>query len=181
VVGVELRFRLEDTVESPLSVRIFQGLCRPDRLEWVIQKGTELGVAAIYPLECERGERPPQGPPRADRWRRIALEACKQSGRRVLPDVSPAETLPAAEDRCALLLDPGPDAVPLRTALPAGSPAGVDLAVGPEGGFTDAERDLACGNGWIPVSLGPRVLRTETAGLVAAAIVLHCLGDLGAV
>jgi 16S rRNA (uracil1498-N3)-methyltransferase len=113
------------------------------------------------------------------RLRRIVLEAAKQSGRRRVPVVEPVPTLPQAVggDTLALLLDPAPGGTPLyriceRVERP---PRTVWLAVGPEGGFDDEVAPA----GWQPALLGPRTLRSETAGLVAASIVLHLWGDLG--
>ncbi len=184
-VRVRVGAPLRDRVEPPLRVVLYPSLCRPDRMEWLIQKGTEVGVAAFRPLRAERSESPRVSPGRLDRWRRIAREACKQCGRRVIPGVEEPLSAPppAAEAVAALMLDVAGSAVPLAGALgsvaSAGPPAEVWLAVGPEGGFEPAERAAMEAAGWIGVSLGPRVLRAETAGICAAAIVLHRLGDLG--
>jgi 16S rRNA (uracil1498-N3)-methyltransferase len=171
-------------VESPLRLSLFQALCRHERMEWLVQKATEVGVAAIHPVRTARSEAAAPTPGRLERWRRIARESCKQSGRRRIPGVEPRDGLPPAGDAPgpAILLDAGPGAAPLATVLPAETsrPAALWLAVGPEGGFDADERARLVDAGWIAASLGPRTLRTETAGVIAASIVLHRLGDLGA-
>jgi 16S rRNA (uracil1498-N3)-methyltransferase len=168
-------------VDPALDVRLYQSCARADRLDWIVQKGTEVGLAAIVAVGSERGAGESAGR-RLDRLRRIAVEAAKQSGRRRVPDVEVADGLPdPAGDALALLLDPGAS-VPLAAACAGGAAThgAAWLAVGPEGGFSSAEVARATSAGWRAVRVGPRVLRTETAGLVAAAIVLDRLGDLGA-
>jgi len=167
-------------VEPRLTVVLHQAIVRPEKLEWVLQKGTEVGVASFRLVATERVEAAPPSPARLARYGRILMEACKQSGRRVLPSltVGPLDAPPGGV--CAIALAQGPGSAPLATVL-AGPPAPeVWLAVGPEGGFTPEELDSLAGRGWILASLGPRVLRTETAGCIAAAIVLHSWADLGA-
>jgi 16S rRNA (uracil1498-N3)-methyltransferase len=169
-------------VEAPLVVEIFQGLCRQDRMELVIQKGTELGVAAIHPLYCERGDGRSLKPKRLERWKRIAVEAAKQCGRSVVPEINASDRLPRPEEDgpLPLLLTAGEQATPLGEILAGSTPRPVWLAVGPEPGFSDSEASSWAAAGWRRTSLGPRILRTETAGLAAAAIILHLWGDLGA-
>jgi 16S rRNA (uracil1498-N3)-methyltransferase len=160
---------------------LFQGLCRHDRMEWVIQKGTELGLTAIHVLKSERSERAPLKPHKLERWNRIAIEAAKQCGRSIVPRIIPAHQLPSpgASGPLALLLTCGSPAQPLGAILAGSSRAPVWLAVGPEPGFSAGEADSWAAAGWQRASLGPRILRTETAGLAAAAIILHLWGDLG--
>ncbi len=175
-VGEELL----DPVEASLPVRLYQGLCRPDRMELAIQKGTELGLLAIHPLRARRAERERVDERRIERWRRIAREAAKQSGRRRIPRVEPPGEAPAVpEGVLALVLDPSPDSPPIARLLERQRPGEVWLAVGPEGGFTPEELVGLASRGWAACRLGPRTLRTETAGLVAAALVLHRWDDLG--
>ena len=165
--------------EAALAVTIVQAFVRPERMEWVLQKGTEIGVAAFRIVPAERSEAPPS-PARLDRYRRIVLEACKQSGRRRLPalEVAALEAPPEGVD--AIVLDPALDARPLGEVLQTSRAGRVWIAVGPEGGFSDEEIAACAARGWVRASLGPRTLRTETAGAIAAAIVLHVRGDLGA-
>ena len=180
IVRVRLGEELRDTVEAPLPLTLVQGLSRPDHVEWVVEKATEVGVHAIVLASCARSDGPPPSPSRLKRWHRIVLEAAKQSGRRRLPALP--EPLPLGEATSGLqgtriVLHPG--GVPLASILEAPPPPTVALAVGPEGGFEDAEVEALRAAGWEAASLGPRVLRTETAGPVAAALVLHRWGDLG--
>jgi 16S rRNA (uracil1498-N3)-methyltransferase len=166
--------------ESALALGLVQGLPEADKMDWIIQKATELGVAWIQPIVCERsvvrlsGERAAR---REAHWRRVAIAACEQSGRTQVPEVRPAlgfvswVAMPAA---CARwMLQP---AAPALTghAPPHGA---LELLVGPEGGLSERERELALGQGALPVSLGERVLRTETAPLAALAAIHALWGD----
>ncbi len=168
------------SVEAPLPVVLLQALTRPEKLEWVLQKGTELGVSAFRLVPTERAEAMVPTPARLERYRRIVLEAVKQSGRRVIPAVEVGSIAEPPAGCAGLLLDPSPDAPPLAIVLAGRRPGAIAIAVGPEGGFTPEEAASLAGRGWRPAGLGPRILRTETAGAVAAAIVLHVWGDLGA-
>jgi len=180
-VHVRLGRELTRPVDPTLEVVLFQALCRPDRMEWAIQKATEVGVAEIRPIRSERVETREPGSERLERWRRIALEACKQSGRRRVPPVEQPGELPPAPPAgiLALVLGSGPDSLPIREYTLAARPDVVWLAVGPEGGFSEEDRSILEGRGWREAGLGPRTLRTETAGVVAAALVLHAWDDLG--
>jgi 16S rRNA (uracil1498-N3)-methyltransferase len=166
-------------VEPNLRVVLHQALVRPEKLEWVLQKGTELGVSAFRLIASERAEAPPPTPTREARYRRILMEACKQSGRRVLPTLELGELDPAGNGVTAIVLALGSELPPIGEVLAVPATSEVWLGVGPEGGFSDAELEAAGARGWRQASLGPRVLRTETAGAVAAAIVLHRWADLG--
>jgi 16S rRNA (uracil1498-N3)-methyltransferase len=168
-------------VEPVLPVTIFQGLCRPERVEWVLQKGTEVGVSRFVLFRAGRSEGPDPSPARFARWEKILAEACRQSGRRAVPRLEGpvAAPTPPPAGALGLFLDPsGPPLASLLDGLPGGP---VAIAVGPEGGFETDERGEWTSIGWKPAGLGPRVLRTETAGVVAASIVLHRFGDLGRV
>jgi 16S rRNA (uracil1498-N3)-methyltransferase len=170
-----------------VDVVLVQAVAKGEKMDLVVQKATELGAARIFPLAAERAVvrlEGGRGPARADRWRRIAQEAARQCGRADVPQVDAPATwdgvfalLQADRDRHALLLDPADDAVRLGDAVRGISRSLV--AVGPEGGFSPAERQRAIESGFIPVTLGQRVLRTETAGLAALAVVLHVNGELG--
>jgi 16S rRNA (uracil1498-N3)-methyltransferase len=166
--------------EPTLAVGLAQGLPEADKMDWIIQKSVELGVAWVQPLVCERsvvriaGERAER---RAAHWQRVAIAACEQSGRNTVPEVRPILPFvawigtPASASRW--VLDP---AAPPLTAR--GAPQGaVELLVGPEGGFSERERDLAATTGCESVSIGPRVLRTETAPLAALAAMHALWGD----
>jgi 16S rRNA (uracil1498-N3)-methyltransferase len=170
-----------------LDVVLVQAVAKGEKMDLVVQKATELGAARIVPLAAERAVVRLEGgrsSTRADRWRRVAQEAARQCGRADVPRVdapSPWEDvfslLRAEADRRALLLEPADHALRLGDAV-----RGVSrslIAVGPEGGFSPAERRRAVESGFLPVTLGKRVLRTETAGLAALAVVLHVNGELG--
>ena len=176
-VTVVLGGEVEGPVEAPLRVVLGQANVRPEKLEWVLQKGTEIGVAAFRIFLSERVEAPPPSPARLTRYRRILLEACKQSGRRVLPSLSIGELDAPGPGTFAIVLAQA--SPPLGELLAGGAPREAVIAVGPEGGLTDAEISALTERGWRAGSLGPRILRTETAGTIAAAILLHAWGDLG--
>ena len=166
--------------DGVLSVGLVQGLPEADKMDWIIQKATELGVGWIQPVICERsvvrlsGERAAR---REAHWRRVAIAAAEQSGRTRVPEVRPTLTfmawiaMPDAPHRW--LLDPG--AKPITAHIPPPSP--LELVVGPEGGLSDRERELALLRGCETVALGPRVLRTETAPLAALAALHALCGD----
>ena len=166
---------------------LVQAVAKGEKMDLVVRKATELGAARIMPLAAERAVvrlEAGRGSTRADRWRRVAQEAARQCGRADVPRVdapSPWEDvfslLRAEADRRALLLDPADDG--LRLGVAARGVSRSLVAVGPEGGFSPAERQRAVESGFLPVTLGKRVLRTETAGLAALAVVLHVNGELG--
>ena len=186
----------ESLPEGPLravDVTLVQALAKGEKMELIIQKATELGAARIVPLSSERAvvrldaER---GGSKAERWRRVAQEAARQCGRADVPRIDEPlgwegvlGLLRDEPGRRGLLLDPEAVGAAAGTALRLGAAARgarrVLIAVGPEGGFSAEERARALGGGMIPVSLGPLVLRTETAGLAALSVVLHVHGELG--
>jgi 16S rRNA (uracil1498-N3)-methyltransferase len=176
---VRLVSEMRDAVESGLTVRLYQGNCKPERMAWAVQNATEIGVASIHPLLTERVENRP-GPRGGERLQRVALEAAKQSGRRRVPQVTAPGPLPDPRTgEVALLLDTSGASPRLGEEVCGEAPSEVWLAVGPEGGFTTAEVESAVSAGWRAVAMGPRILRSETAGVVAAALILHLWGDLG--
>ena len=166
-------------VEPAVRVVLHQALVRPEKLEWVLQKGTEVGVAAFRLVPSDRAEAPPPSPARLARYARIVMEACKQSGRRRLPALSSGALDAPPAGVVAIVLGHAPEVASIGTVLAGPRAEDVWLAVGPEGGFSESELDVLIRAGWRCASLGPRVLRTETAGVVAAALVLHAWGDLG--
>jgi 16S rRNA (uracil1498-N3)-methyltransferase len=172
---------LAGEVDPRLRVVLYQALSRPEKLEWVLQKGTEIGVAAFRLIGSERVEAPTPSPARLARYERNVLEACKQSGRRHLPSVAVGAIDTPPENVLAIVLAFGAGVPPLGTVLAGRRRPEVWFAVGPEGGLSEGEVAALHARGWSAASLGPRVLRTETAGTIAAAIVLHAWGDLGPV
>ena len=149
-------------------------LIKFDRFEWMIEKATELGVTEIVPVEAVRSERGLERAAcnRLERWRRIALEASQQSRRAFLPVLREPVSLPKALSLSALrryALDEQPGVLPLARAIAGTGEAAI--LIGPEGGWTDEERGSFDAAGWTRVSLGPLILRAETAAIASLAIV----------
>ena len=178
--------------ESPIRIILAQGMPKkPETLELVIQKATELGVARVVPLITERAVvrlKEERLEKRLSRWNRIALEAAKQSQRAKVPTVdSPLnlteflETIP--RDAFCLMPWEMEKSTGIKKALDwelnNRFARTVVVLIGPEGGFSEQEIDIACRAGAVPVSMGPRILRTETAGITALGIIQYELGDLG--
>ncbi|NLY53704.1 MAG: 16S rRNA (uracil(1498)-N(3))-methyltransferase [Firmicutes bacterium] len=184
-VTAEVGDVLANSGESDLPIHLYQSLPKGDKLELVIQKATELGVESITPVVTERVVvklKPDSLAKRLARWQRIALEAAKQSRRGKIPTIglpiSLGELPPVPQSHLALVAWEE-DSAPLRVALSGQDVAAVHLLVGPEGGLTPREVDWLRERGWRSISLGPRILRTETAPLALLAIVQYELGDLG--
>lgn len=173
--------------EPRVSIALYQAVLKGERFAWALQKATEIGVTQFTPLICERnvvddlaaveGKR--------QRWERVIREAAEQSGRGRLPQLMPAQLYAEAveapaEDLLRLIPWEEEHAVRLSDALSAcnfAAVAGIQIFVGPEGGLTRPEIELARAYGVRPVTLGRRILRAETAGLVAASAILYHLGE----
>ncbi len=185
---VRVRVGAHEATERELArpVTLALGMPANERMDTLVEKATELGVAAIVPLTCEHsvlrlhGERAEK---KREHWRGVAIAACEQSGRTRLPTIAPVaalsawlQALPAPGDGARWLLSLG-DAAPLAqvAATQAGRHDPVLVLSGPEGGLSPAEEALAQRCGFIPVGLGPRVMRADTAPLA----VLSCLGLMG--
>lgn len=168
-----------------VQVALAQALCKADKLELVIQKACELGVERLVPFAAERSVvklDAGRAEAKLERWRRIAQEAARQCGRADVPEVEAPCSFEALLARAggearAVLLDTGE--VPLRLSQAVRGAERLLLAVGPEGGFSPREREQAEVAGFLVASLGALVLRTETAGLAALAVVRHLAGELG--
>jgi 16S rRNA (uracil1498-N3)-methyltransferase len=169
--------------DGSLPITLLQALPKGDKFDLILQKGTELGISSFQPLETSHAVpnlAPERRAKRQLRWQRIVAEAARQSRRCFLPEVKPlqplAKVLDAASDNLKLVLwEAG--CVALRDALPQTPPTGVSLLVGPEGGFSTAEIDTIRDAGFQAVHLGPRILRTETAGLAATPVLQYLYGD----
>lgn len=167
--------------ESPLAVRLAQGVCASDRMDLVLQKATELGVAAIFPVTTTRSIvrlSPERRERRETHWQNVVIAACEQCGRNRVPTVEATRSFPqfmadAAQDGTRILL--APDGEVGFRELTVTAP--VCVLIGPEGGLTPAEREIATNSGFIPVRFGPRILRTETAPLAALAALQVLYGD----
>ena len=169
--------------ESPLALTLIQAVQAAEKMDLTIQKAVELGVSSIVPAESRRsvvrltGERALR---RLEHWRGVAVAACEQCGRNRLPEIAAISAVPAA---LAALNNPSaglklmflPEATQTLADLPP--PTAVTLLVGAEGGLDPLEEQAALAAGFVPVRLGPRVLRTETAGLAALAAIHALWGD----
>jgi len=170
--------------ESPLPLTLVQGISRGERMDWIIQKATELGASRIAPVFTKRSvvrldER--QAGRKLQHWRAIAIAACEQCGRNRIPDLpAPVDFFdllapPATPGHTQLLLSPTGD---LRIDDLKDVAKGITVLIGPEGGLEDVEQEAAIRAGFQAVRLGPRVLRTETAAIAALTIIQRYFGDL---
>ena len=186
-VEFEIKRQLPTPRPGP-SIRLEMAIFKFARIEWLIEKVTEMGVATIVPIAAERSGKNlvDAVPKRSERWRRIAEEAALQSRRMAPPAIEPAVAfdklvsgarVPEAKPVLRLILDP--IGRQLRDVLAqrvrSGSPAEAALLVGPEGGWTEDELSTARDASYVPVSLGPSILRAETAALSAISVVTHLL------
>jgi 16S rRNA (uracil1498-N3)-methyltransferase len=186
VEGDRVRVRVGERAaglrESPLAITLVQAVSRGERMDWTLQKATELGVRRIQPVLSARSVvrlDEQQAGRKLRHWQAIVAGACEQCGRSVLPEVrAPLELsrflAESSRDGQRLVLSPGG---PASLAGLASASARVELLIGPEGGLDDAELDAAGRAGFAPVRLGPRVLRTETAALAALAALGALAGD----
>jgi len=185
--GMTLRVdsRLPGLPESPLSIFVVQAVSRGERMAETLQKCTELGAAGFQLLDTERVEVRLHGDKldkRMTHWRGVIVSACEQCGRSRVPELLPPvaldEWLQACTDAVRLVLDAGAErSLALWAAGPHTAPT-VQLAIGPEGGFSDAELTRVRAAGLQAVSLGPRILRTETAAPAAVSVLQALSGDL---
>ena len=182
-VIVEVGERSATAVESPLSLTLAQGVSRGERMDWVVQKATELGVSCISPVMTERTMvklDAQQAERKRLHWRGIAIAACEQSGRDRIPEIGTPLGLPEFLGRVdaratRVLLSP---AGTLRIADLPRPEGGVLVLIGPEGGLAEPEQRAAIAAGFVGVRLGPRVLRTETAAVAALTLLQYRFGDL---
>jgi len=177
---------LEDK-EAPVNVYLAQGLPKSDKMDYIVQKAVELGVRGIYPMATEhcvvqydQGKQKT----RRERWQKIAVEAAKQCGRTVVPMIEPVMGLASLlasldTETIVIMLYEGQAAQGLRQALAQRPGKSYLLLIGPEGGFSAKEVALCQNHGASIVTMGPRILRTETAALAGVASVMYEYGDLG--
>jgi len=192
-IGKEnLLIRIEESSSEPSRpagplMTLYQGLPKGSKMEFILQKSTELGVDVLAPFAAERSAvRLPAAreSQRMERWQRVIREAARQSDRTTLPQLETVADFPdllsKADQTVKLLLWEEEKSNRLRSVL--GSlpvPESVSVIVGPEGGLTRDEAASAMASGFLPVTLGSRILRTETAGLAILAILQYCWGDMG--
>jgi 16S rRNA (uracil1498-N3)-methyltransferase len=167
--------------ESPLVVHLGQAISKGDRMDYAIQKAVELGVAAITPLYTEHGDVRLKGEREVKKqahWQAVAASACEQCGRAVVPTVYPpaslTQWLAERSEALRLVLHPATAGALERREAPADAA----LLIGPEGGLAETEVEAAMAAGFSPLSLGPRILRTETAPVVALTLLQYRFGDL---
>ena len=184
LVSVAVAEAKEGKTESPIEIVLGQGIPKSDKMDLIVQKSTELGVSRIVPLFTERVVPKAFSSNKIERWQRIAVEACKQSGRVKVPVISE----PVSIDQ--FVKDGGPSSLKLipwegekerslKEVLPVTlENSKVTFIVGPEGGLTESEIGIAKGYGFIPVSIGKRILRTETVSLSLLSIIQYLYGDL---
>lgn len=173
--------------ESPVEIVVYQALPEKERFELVLQKLTEIGVRRIVPYVSQRSatlDERDAAQKKSHRWPEVLRRAAYQCRRGMLPELAPvldwSEVLAeCAESELRLMFYEGAAGWTLKEALRGQRPERIALLVGPEGGFTPEEAAQAQGAGILPVSLGGRILRTETAAIVGAALVQYALGDLG--
>lgn len=182
-VTAEITGRRELSRESPLPLTLIQGVARGEKMDWILQKATELGVARIVPVVTERTEvrlDEERGSKRLLHWQSVVASACEQCGRNTLPEVLAPQKL---MQFCAGLAD---EAAARFTLLPEAEtgprdigalPHGALLLIGPEGGLSDHDIAIARNAGFRGLRLGPRILRTETAGIAALAALQAVAGD----
>ncbi|MCR4943953.1 MAG: 16S rRNA (uracil(1498)-N(3))-methyltransferase [Clostridium sp.] len=191
-VIVKILKKIEISNESPLEIYLFQGLPKAQKMDLIVQKGTELGIKEFIPVITERVDVKLKGDfKKLDRLNRIALEAAKQSKRSIIPDVLEPITF---EEAIEEMLDMDMIIVPYENADNFGIKGVISklrekgtlntikkigIIIGPEGGFEEDEIEKLKNEGAYIVTLGSRILRTETAGFVAASLIQYELGDLG--
>ncbi|HMH13417.1 MAG TPA: RsmE family RNA methyltransferase [Edaphobacter sp.] len=186
----EVHFTLHEELESDaaLPLHLLLAVFKFDHMEWAIEKATELGIARITPILARRTEKhlAQSASKRAERWRRIALEASKQSRRTTVPEIADPiplkQALEQEQSPTRILLSETEQTTTLTTALLNAKSSTQDtdtaLAIGPEGGWTPEEMALFTHHKWLPVTLGPRILRAETAAIASIAIASTHLGDI---
>ncbi|RMH17558.1 MAG: 16S rRNA (uracil(1498)-N(3))-methyltransferase [Gammaproteobacteria bacterium] len=178
---------LVSQTESPLHTRLLLGLSRGERMDWAMQKATEMGVSQIQPVitrYCEVKLDDNRLRKRMDHWQGILISACEQSGRTRLPELQPVIALHAAlqgslsdsSGQCRLILDP--DGASRVQDISLNRSNSVTLLTGPEGGFSEEEVEAAYQHGFQGIRMGPRILRAETAPIAALAIIQARIGDI---
>ncbi|NLB88595.1 MAG: 16S rRNA (uracil(1498)-N(3))-methyltransferase [Syntrophomonadaceae bacterium] len=175
-------------VKPKVKLSLVQGIAKGEKMDTIIQKAVEVGITSIYPVLTEHTVvklDALKGNKKVERWQNIALEACKQCRRNTIPEVLPVTTydeiIEKIKDKNSIMLYEKEDKLSLREVLKKdlSDAEEIFLLVGPEGGFSNKEVDKARASGTFVVTLGEKILRTETAAIVGSAIVLYELGHLG--
>ena len=189
-VTVRCLEKLAESHEPRVKLVLAQGLAKGEKMDFIIQKAVEMGAYSVIPVAMEHSVVRLDGAKAAkkvERWQKIAESAAKQSKRDIIPEVQPVQSMAEMLAKCTcqtkIIAYECEDRLSLKAALRAGEAAGgiseLLLIIGPEGGISEAELEQARQAGAVPVSLGRRILRAETAGLVAISAIFYETGDLG--
>lgn len=166
--------------ESPLQVTLVQSIARGEKMDWILQKATELGVTSFVPVYSQRGEVKLDGAraaKRVEHWREVIISACEQSGRAAVPSVTAPVDLKLMQLKTDERIYLEPLALKSLRDLPLASSPSVTIAIGPEGGWSEQDLLTLDGLGFYGVRIGPRILRTETAGIATVAALQCLFGD----
>lgn len=180
--GLQAEILTNDEInrESPLNVTLFQAIIKGDKMDLIVQKATELGVTDIYPIITERSE--VKNTNKIPRWQKIADESIKQCGRSISPIIRPELNFKYIFEQnksdLNLIFYEIEENSSIKEVLVSDQIKSVSLIIGPEGGFTINEVKLATDNDFITVGLGKRILRAETASIVAITLIQHYFGDI---
>jgi 16S rRNA (uracil1498-N3)-methyltransferase len=186
-VMLSLTAVIDDNKEPPVKIILVQGLPKSDKMDYIVQKAVELGVYKVIPMHAAHSVvqyTDQKKAARVERWQKIAAEAAKQCRRSLIPQISNIqslhEVLSSLEGKAEIImLYEGQTKVRLRDILTMSHAEAIAIIVGPEGGFSDEEVGLASRRGAAIATMGPRILRTETASVAAVAAVMYACGDLG--
>lgn len=186
IVRAVIEAPVERVTEAPIEVWLYQGLPKGDKMDLVVSRVTELGIAGVVPVITDRTvvrPEPERAHSRVDRWRKIAREAAELCGRTHVPKVmEPLDYSSVLEASTGFELKLMPweqeQSRGIKTVLRQSQASRVFLLIGPEGGFTEREASEALRKGILPVTLGPRMMRTENAGAIALAMIMYELGDM---
>lgn len=186
-VALLLQEAIIEQKEAPVNVYLAQGLPKSDKMDYIVQKAVELGIKAVYPIQMEHSVvqyDPTKKNARRERWQKLSVEAAKQCGRTLVPTVEPIKSLAELfadlpEPIVVIMLYEGQAGQGLKQVLAENSAASYLLLVGPEGGFSTKEVTLCQEQGAYIATIGPRILRTETASLAGVAMIMYEYGDLG--
>ncbi len=178
---------LEEAKEAPIQIYLAQGLPKSDKMDYIIQKAVELGVSAIFPIQMDHSVvhyDNAKRKSRVERWQKISLEAAKQCGRSIVPSIEPIQSLAElfskiSDEIVIIMLYEGQTKMGIKKALAEKSAKTYLLLVGPEGGFSNQELIISQKHGALVVTMGSRILRTETASLAALAMIMYEYGDMG--
>lgn len=185
LIYTDIMEKRKNMTEPPVEVVLFQGIPKSDKMDLIVQKSVELGISRIIPVITERTvvvlRTEKDKETKIKRWQRIAMEAAKQSNRGIIPKVDlPLDFKKALESSAQMDLGIIPyekeNAKSLKDALKNFNARSIAVFIGPEGGFSEKEMDEAANAGLISVTLGPRILRTETAGIAVLSVVMYEFG-----